>query len=220
MNKKQDITGSQTPPGRIRVQEDSDVERAKAFWDENKWVIIGGVVIGLSIVIGFNYYQSYKAKQGVLASSLYEKIKQSDNLESAQELQSEMLDEFTSSKYATLSVLALAKLAITEKKLDEAKRYLTIAVDDADNGSGLAHIARGRLAQVHLASEDYQGVIDLLSNQKNSVFSAQYHDYLGDAYVGLNQIDNAKKAYEKSMELDTNEGNLYSQVEFKLLRLP
>ena len=41
----------------IQYAKDEDLERAKALWKENGRSIVAGVVIGLSAIAGYNFWQ-------------------------------------------------------------------------------------------------------------------------------------------------------------------
>ena len=59
----------------IQFAEDEDVARARAFWNENGKSIIVGIVLGLSGIVGFNYWQSYEQHRGESASMLFDQIR-------------------------------------------------------------------------------------------------------------------------------------------------
>ena len=71
------IRGSQRIDGMndkidIELAEDEDLARAKAWWKENGSSIIGGVVIGTCLVLGYNFWQSYQEDLAREVAQLYE----------------------------------------------------------------------------------------------------------------------------------------------------
>lgn len=51
---------------------DSDMERARAWWQDYGRAIVAGTVIGLSAVVGFNYWQHREQTRAEAASDLFE----------------------------------------------------------------------------------------------------------------------------------------------------
>ncbi len=82
---------------KLHFAEDDDVARAKAFWKENGKPIIAGIVIGLSGIVGFNYWQSYQQYQGESASQLYDQIRPGVDAINAMTVAGELKEEFSSS---------------------------------------------------------------------------------------------------------------------------
>ena len=94
------LTGAETtskrkssPAGESNLQfsGDPDMDRAKAWWNEHGRSIVGGVVIGLSAVVGFNYWQNYQQTQAGDASILFEQLR--EEIESATETEAETESE-------------------------------------------------------------------------------------------------------------------------------
>ena len=90
------LTGAETtskrkssPAGESNLQfsGDPDMDRAKAWWNEHGRSIVGGVVIGLSAVVGFNYWQNYQQTQAGDASILFEQLR--EEIEAATEAETD-----------------------------------------------------------------------------------------------------------------------------------
>ena len=63
----------------LGIAEDEDLVRAKAWWKENGSSIIGGILIGTTMVVGYNFWQSYQEKHASEVAVLYEQYTQSSN---------------------------------------------------------------------------------------------------------------------------------------------
>ena len=75
----------------IEIPEDEDVARAKAWWKENGSSIIGGVVIGTALVVGYNFWNQFKDTKAEQASVLYQQAVSPDNAVLAKEAVSELV---------------------------------------------------------------------------------------------------------------------------------
>ncbi len=60
---------------KLQIARDPELERARAWWQEHGRPIVAGVVIGLSAVGGFNYWQYYKETRAESASVLFERLR-------------------------------------------------------------------------------------------------------------------------------------------------
>ncbi len=182
--------------------EDDDVARAKAFWKENGKSIVAGIAIGLSGIVGFNYWQSYEQYQGESASELYDQIRPGVDAINAMTVAEELKEEFSSSVYASLGAFTLAKIFVEEGKPDLAAVELQWVLETTGN-SGMRHIARVRLASVYLSMENPQQVLELLDGVDGESFSSRYHELMGDAYAlraSNGDSGKARTEYQQSME--------------------
>ena len=198
----------------IQYAKDEDLERAKALWKENGRSIVAGVVIGLSSIAGYNFWQSYEKSQGENASSLYEQLINAESTgASTQTIADAIRSDFSKTPYAIHSALFMAKEAVEADQLDKAAEELQWVLNNTED-PGLLHIARLRLAAVLNASGKASEVVDLLAVTDESTFESHYAELLGDAHAQLGQYDMAKSYYEKSMENAAN--NIRDLIKLKL----
>ena len=83
----------------------------------------------------------------------------------------------------------------------------------------LKHIARVRLAKVLLYQGKPEDVLTLLEGQGNAAFAARYAEVLGDAYVALGRVDEARASYQAALgeaQPTVDQG----LIQLKLLDLP
>lgn len=202
----------------VRVQQDDEVERAREFWQKNRTGIIGGVVLGIGIVLGYNFWQSHKQTTGQNASIAYEQLVKEQDLAKQKTLHDDLVNNYGGTIYASMSTLQLAKNAVESRDFESAQNYLTTGIAQAKDEAMLT-LMQVRLAQVYLQQEKYDDVISLLKAKSPIGFAAQFQELLGDAYAGKGEIDNAKTAYEKGIEILSEQGSQGGLLELKLQNL-
>ncbi len=201
--------------------EDEDLERAKAFWNENGRSIIAGIVLGVGAIGGYNGWQYWQKNQGENASTLFQNMQdESITFEAAKGLADDLVSDYGKTPYAIHAALLMAKRAVEAEDLDEAANRLQWASDNAED-HGLKHIAGVRLALVHLAKGDPDAVLQLASESKASEpggrqFASRYAELRGDAYVMKQDTEAARKAYHESLDALTPGATNRSLLQLKL----
>jgi len=199
--------------------EDEQLEALKKWWLENGLSIVAGVVIGIVAIFGWRGWQSHQRTIAVAASSLYTEtivnIRQG-NTTRAREVANQLLAEYGSSGYATFAALLLARLDVDENNDQAALEQLQWVLDNADQ-EGLKHLARLRMARVHLAMHQPEKALEVLDVPSQGKFTAGYEELKGDIYVQLNQIDRARTSYQLALaESDSPAGNNNIYLQLKL----
>ena len=204
--------------------QDPELERAKAWWKDHGRAIVGGAVIGLSAVIGFNYWQHHQETQAETASNLFEQLQyliqteaeadddadadatdeaetDSETTAAIQATADELMSVYASTPYAIHAAFALAKLAVDGGDLDRGAQSLEWVLANSED-DGLLHIARLRLASVLLATGAADDAVALLQSQigETAGFGTRYNELIGDAYLQKGDTAGARSAYEASVE--------------------
>lgn len=184
--------------------EEEQLEALKRWWKENGTSTIVGVGIGIVIIIGWNYWQEHKKSQANQVSAIYDqllKAADSDQKESVDKLSKRLQEQYSGSNYAAYGALFQAKLKVQQGDLAGAKDILKKIADGKDKE--LSHIAKIRLVKLMLASGEYeQGlkVINDIDQAESGKFSDNYDELVGDLYVALDRIDEARTAYQKALK--------------------
>jgi len=183
--------------------EEEQVEALKKWWKENGVSTIVGLVVGIALILGWNYWRDYKKDQAARASALYDQLLSTADAgkkESAEKLAQRTQEEFGKTEYASYSGLMEAKLKVQQGDLAAAKQILEKLAAKSDDE--LSHIARIRLVRLMLATGEYeQGlqVINKVDPAASSGFSANYDELLGDLYVALDRRDEARTSYQNAL---------------------
>lgn len=187
----------------IYETEEEQVEALKRWWKENSTSTIVGLVMGIVIILGWNYWQDHKKAQAVQASATYDQLLKAleDNKnDSVDKLAQRMQEQFKGTEYAAFSGLFAAKLKAQQGDFASAKQMLkTIA---AEPNKQLSNIAKIRLVRLMLATGEYeQGlqVINEVDAKAAAGYSANYDELVGDLYVALDRLDEARTSYQNAL---------------------
>lgn len=185
-------------------------ERVKDWFRENGLFIVGGVILGLGGLFGWNQWQGYQVRQAAQASAVYELLLQSvrsQNLEAAQALVGELERNFGATPYLDQGRLAVARLHLDRNNPTEAAAHLEQVVKGGTT-EPMRRIASLRLARLRIFQERPEEALDLLRNPGKSAFAAAYHDVRGDALYALGRFDEARREYELALSSGDGAGML------------
>ena len=199
----------------LGMAEDEDLVRAKAWWKENGSSIIGGILIGTTMVVGYNFWQSYQDKHASEVAVLYEQYTQSSDSGAALGALLEVDDK---TSYAQLARLTAAKLAMDAGDAEQAEILLK-AVLESKSDEGLRSVAVLRLATVYLANDKQDAALKLLDAQPDnglSLFQARSQELRGDIYQRKGDAGKARESYASSISALQQLGQPASLIELKL----
>lgn len=198
----------------IDMAEDEDLARAKVWWKENGSSIIGGIVIGTAMVVGYNFWQKYEEDKSNETAQLYESF--SSTPESEEALNT-LVEASSNSSYALLAQLSAAKVAMDESSFDRAEQLLNNVI--AANDDGLSPVAALRLATVFLAQKMPDNAIELMdkySTLEVPLMQARILEIKADALVQKDSNEEAKTLYEASILAYTEAGTSSEFAQLKL----
>jgi predicted negative regulator of RcsB-dependent stress response len=201
--------------------EKEQLEEMKAWWTEYRLYIIGGVLIAVGGLLGYNHIESSKLAAEVAASELFETLAGhvfDGDLDDAETVADELANSYANTPYAAQSKLALSRLYMDKNRDQDAADALNELLAMRGNAA-LKHVGRLRLARVLLYQDKAQDVIDLLAEQDNAAFAGLYAEARGDAYAALGQIEDAGDAYRAALD-DTSQTVNRGLVQMKLIDLP
>jgi predicted negative regulator of RcsB-dependent stress response len=121
--------------------------------------------------------------------------------DSAEKIAEQIKEQYPKTEYAAYSGLLNAKLKVQQGDMDKAKAVLI----DIAKGSNkeLSNVAKIRLVRLMLASGEYEKGLELINEidpATSSSFSGNYDELVGDLYVALDRLDQARSSYQKALE--------------------
>lgn len=206
------------------LSEKEQIEQMRDWWKENGTYVVGGVVLGVALLFGWNTWQGNMVRTETEASSQYELL-MSDvadgELEAAEDKADDLYVNYAETAYAAQARLAMARLYMDKGRDEDAADALRGLVENAGNPA-LQQIGTLRLAKVLLYQNKPQDVVDLLAaDSGDAAFAARFAEVLGDAYVVLEQYDDAADRYALALaddpQLPTVDRNL---IQMKINDLP
>jgi predicted negative regulator of RcsB-dependent stress response len=197
--------------------EEEQLDAVKRWWKENGQSTIIGLVLGIAIILGWNYWQEHKKAQTGQASALYSQLIQAmaaDKKDSAEKLAERIQEHYPKTEYAAYSGLLLAKLKVQQGDLVKAKTILKDIA--AGSNKELSNIAKIRQVRLMLASGEYEQGLQLINDvdpASSSSFSGNYDELVGDLYVALDRLDQARSSYQKALENGYNSPLLQFKID-------
>ncbi|MEI7993648.1 MAG: tetratricopeptide repeat protein [Methylococcaceae bacterium] len=188
----------------IYETEEERLDAAKRWWKENGPSTIIGLVVGIAIILGWNFWQDHKKEQAGQASALYGQLIQAvaaDKKDNAEKLAERIQQQYPKTEYAAYSGLLLAKIKVQQG--DPAKAKAILKGIAAGSNKELSNIAKIRQVRLMLASGEYEQGLQLINDvdpATSSSFSGNYDELVGDLYVALDRLDQARTSYQKALE--------------------
>ena len=193
--------------------EEEQVQAIKQWWKENSLSIIAGLVIGGAILGGYSYFGEYKQSQAQQASVIYSSIlaTKEDKTKDVETLK----NDYSSTPYAGLASLILAKDAVDKNEIEKAVSELKWVVDNTAD-DGVQHIAKQRLARLYLNQNNIDAAESLIKSIKSQEFSAIYSEIRGDINLAKNLPVQAKENYRLALSAITSADQRYRIIKMKL----
>lgn len=205
------------------LSEKEQLQELRAWWQENGRFVIAGVLLGVSAIVGWNYWRSSVEATQIEASNLFETVMEAvgdGDAQAAEAAASELYASYDRTVYPNQARLAMARLYMDKGRDREAADTLQELVASGDD-SEIGMVGRLRLAKILLYQEKPDEVVALLEDHVEGGFAARYNELLGDAYAAQGRYAEAETAYRDAMadgrNLRTIDNNL---IRLKLNDLP
>jgi predicted negative regulator of RcsB-dependent stress response len=201
----------------LDTTEEERLEATKKWWKENGLACIFGIVLGLVVIYGWNYYKSYQLSRAEQASDMYDQLLtaiKSDKNDSVDKIAQTLQEQYANTDYAIYSRLFQADLKVQKNDLAGAKAILEKVV--AINKKEISNIAKIRMVRIMLANKEYQQGLQLISEidpVTSSSFSGSYDELIGDLYVGLDRLGEARTSYQKALDSGYNSPLLQLKID-------
>ena len=183
--------------------EEEQVEALKRWWKANGTSVITGIIAGLAIIGGWNFWQSNQEQKAFQSSAMFQqltKAAEEKNTKVVEKVSEQLITEYGSTIYAELALLIQAKAKVQQDDLSAAKDILNKVRETSD--SEIKHVATIRLLRLMLATSEYEQGLQLIAEmekQSSESFSASYEELKGDLYVALNRPGVARTAYQNAL---------------------
>ena len=190
-----------TMSGSYDFEEQERIAELKAWWEDNRWYVIGAFVAAIVGFAAFRGWQYWSARQEEDAAAMYRPVAEAAKANDAKRLPESgqaIIDKHPRSYYASEAALVLAKNAFEAGNLDEAKKRLEWAMaNGVDEHRG---VARVRLAAVLLDQKKYEEALRVLDGNADPAFTALAADLRGDVMLAQGRLDEARSAYKLAVE--------------------
>ncbi len=193
--------------------EQEEVEKLRRWWKTYGNALLLGIVLGLAILFGNRYWTSYQDQQAEAASALYGQLLEGyrkKQFDSARKMGETLINEYSSTPYAGLAAMLLARASFDAKQPEEARRHLRWAIEHATD-PGTRHSARLRLGRVLAAEGELEAALALIDIQDFAGFESGYAELRGDVLAAKGDKQGAREAYRRAIE-QLNDGSGYLPI--------
>ena len=169
-----------------------------------------GIVIGVGGIGGYNYWTHVQETTAAEASSHYTQMLEALESGADDDMQQQadiLLADYSSTEYALLAHLALARMHVDNGDFNAAETDLQQVIGSAAQ-EPLAYLARTRLAAVQIQTEQYDQAIATLAVDFPEQFHALADELRGDALASQGKTAEAVAAYRKAQSAEPQPANL------------
>ena len=187
--------------GSYDFEEQERIAELKAWWEDNRWYVVGAIVVAIASFGGYRGWLYWSAQRAEDAAAMYKPVAEAAKGKDAKQLADAaqpLLDKHPGSFYASEAALVLAKAAFDAGNLDEARKRLEWVAD-----KGVAEhrgVARMRLASVLMEQKKFDEALKVLEANKDDAFVALAASLRGDIMLAQNRLDEARSAYKLAVE--------------------
>jgi predicted negative regulator of RcsB-dependent stress response len=185
------------------LTDDEKLAEVKKWWGENGGSIITGVVLGLAVLFGGKAWFAYQERNAETASNIYTTLMtalEGGDEQVVNERAAMLISDYSSTPYATLAALALARMNIEADELAAAQSRLQWVIDNTDSDV-MRDTARLRMARVMVAMGNLDAALALLDQvTAGTPFDPLYTEVRGDIDVARGDRAAARKAYQAALD--------------------
>jgi predicted negative regulator of RcsB-dependent stress response len=184
------------------LEEQDQIENLRDFWSRWGTLISSLVLVAALAWAGYAGWQWWQARQSTQASALFGQVNkdiQAGNLQQAAPAWADLQSKFSSSLYAQMGGLAMAKAYADAGKASEAEATLRWTAEHGESESYRA-VAMLNLAALQIDSKQFQAALATVKQAPAPSFEALFATRRGDIETLLGQPQAARKDYEAAMK--------------------
>lgn len=202
---------------KLSVDEQEHVSKIKYFWsDFGKYIIIFLSII-ITIYVSSGAYNWYKQQQSKKAAIIYANFNESGiSNDKKYSIAIELQNKFPKTEYAVLSSLVVAKIAMKEKKIDKAEKFLNWVISNNKVDLGLSTLAQLDLVYLYIDEKKYDKALDLIKQKHDASFDVLFYQAKGDLYIVSGNMDKAKAAYNDAISKAGKDDTYTQAIQIKL----
>lgn len=191
---------------------DDQLANLKTWWKQYGQALIAGVIIGVLLLVGANYWKQHKVKRAETASLLYQGLLTDlqHKPDAAAAAATKLIQDYAATPYAGKAALLLARLRFDAKDIPATREHLEWAMKNATETS-VQHAARLRLGRLLLDQGDIAAAQELVKVKDMHGFTSEYEELKGDLLLAQGDRSGARRAYQAAID-SLVRGSAYGQV--------
>jgi predicted negative regulator of RcsB-dependent stress response len=182
--------------------DDEALESLRHWWDDNGRYVIGGVVLGIAGLVGWQQWGASQTRTAEEASRIYmalERAAETRRRNEAGELAQTLADDFGRTPYADQAGLLMARLHMDANDPRAAAASLRDVIARTRDDEMRA-VAALRLARVLHHDGDLEGALGALDQVRGKAFEARAAEVRGDILVARGDLAGARAAYQRALD--------------------
>lgn len=202
--------------------EEEQLDQIRQWWRQRGKLIIIGLLIVIVGTGGWRYWHSYRARTAQEASILFDHLLVSYDNKDLTAMQGQgnyLLSDYANSIYAEMGALILAKQAVDQNDLADARKRLQWILDNGRD-PGMRQLARIHLARIQLSEKQYKAATATLATVELSTYLGWVEGLRGDIAIAQGDVDAARTAYQTALTKMSNNADLRFLYQAKLDQLP
>lgn len=209
------------------LSDEQQLESLKHWWKENGMQLVLIVALSVGGWYAWQQWQGNKKAKAEMGSLVYIEMMDiasqaplsallDEQREAMVEKSQVLKNDYANTQYAHYAGLLLAKLAVAEKRLDDAAEELQIVIDNT-RGEELSYIAKMRLARLEMGRKNYPEALQLLEGDTPAAILPSVAELRGDIHLFAGDQPAARAAYKSALDaLGSGDQRLRALLELKL----
>lgn len=189
----------------LEQTEQEQVEALQKWWRENWLTLIGGLLLGLAGILGWQYYGEAQKANAAQASLAYEAIRDqlaAEQVEAAIAAAGALAQSHADSPYVGQAYLAIAAKQAEAGQWAGAETALRSAQSDKQD-EAMGGLIALRLARVLWAQDKTAEALALLAEPVDA-YAPLYHELRGDIALSQSDQEQARDAYTQALAQDAD----------------
>ncbi len=202
----------------LDLEEQEQVDEAKAWWKQNGSKIIWGVTVFLLVAAGWRAWQTWTHTQAAEASMLFDRSVQAasmNDLKTAKAVAAQIMEKHAGSAYSAPAAWLAGRINIESGDIKSAHAQYEFALEHARD-DGVQQLARLRLATLLFEEKDLPGAMKLLQDAFDPAFQGLAEQLKGDVLAAQGKDAEARTAYKLALEKLGDASSLKPLVEIRL----
>lgn len=209
------------------LSDEQQLESLKHWWKENGMQLVLIVALSVGGWYAWQQWQGNKKAKAEMGSLVYIEMMDiasqaplsallDEQREAMVEKSQVLKNDYANTQYAHYAGLLLAKLAVAEKRLDDAAEELQTVIDNT-RGEELSYIAKMRLARLEMGRKHYPQALQLLEGDTPAAILPSVAELRGDIHLFTGDQPAARAAYKSALDaLGSGDQRLRALLELKL----
>jgi predicted negative regulator of RcsB-dependent stress response len=201
-----------------QIDEYEQGERVRSWLRDNGSSLLTGVMLGLALIAGWNWWQGRGLRHGEEASTQYAAL--SDAIDAKDDAKVKAFGAVLDAKYQDTPFAALSHLrqaAYLQQAGKTADAIATLKSAPASRDPALSELVHLREARLHLLAGKPADALAVVASIKASNYPAILAELRGDALLAQGKRDDARKAYEDALTTLDQAAPTRRLVELKLI---